>query len=82
MQNKWIKRLLPLLVIAVAVAIAMLMIASRPELPRRVRAIALPLVEVLVAEPGPVDGPSALAAPSPPSPILSWPPRCLAGLSG
>lgn len=55
MQNKWIKRLLPLLVIAVAVAIAMLMIASRPELPRRESAITLPLVEVLVAEPGPVD---------------------------
>lgn len=55
MQNKWIKRLLPLLVLSAAVGIALLMIASRAELPRREGATAIPVVDVLIAEPGPVE---------------------------
>ncbi len=54
MQNKWIRRLLPLLVLATAVAIALLMIRSRPELPRRERTVTVPVVNTMEARPGPV----------------------------
>lgn len=54
MQNKWMRRLLPLLVLAAAAAIALLMINSRSELPRREGIATVPVVEVLTAEPGPV----------------------------
>jgi RND family efflux transporter MFP subunit len=54
MQNKWIRRLLPLLVIATAVAMALVMIKSRPELPRRESVPVIALVDVMTAEPGPV----------------------------
>ncbi|MEH6634257.1 MAG: efflux RND transporter periplasmic adaptor subunit [Halioglobus sp.] len=54
MQNPWIRRLLPLLVIAVAVAIAVVMIRGRADLPRRERVIPVPVVEVMIAQPGPV----------------------------
>ena len=54
MQKKWIRRLLPLLILAAAVAIALLMVRSRPELPRREGVISVPVVEVMTAEPGPV----------------------------
>lgn len=54
MQNKWIRRVLPLLVMSAAVMVAVVMVKSRPELPRRESAVAVPLVDVLVAEPGPI----------------------------
>lgn len=54
MQNKWVRRLLPLLILAAAGLVALLMIKSRPELPRREAAVTIPLVEVMTAEPGPV----------------------------
>ncbi len=54
MQNKWTRRLLPLLVIAAAAAIALVMIKSRPELPRHDSLPVIPLVDVMTVEPGPV----------------------------
>ena len=54
MQNPWIRRLLPLLVIAIAVAIAAVMIRSRADLPRHDSVIPVPVVEVMIAQPGPV----------------------------
>ncbi|AQA19527.1 hypothetical protein BST95_16090 [Halioglobus japonicus] len=46
--------LLPLVVIALAALIAFLMVNSRPDLPRRDRVAALPHVDTVVVEPGPV----------------------------
>ena len=54
MKNKWIRRGLPLLVLSAAVATAVIMVKSRPELPRRESAAVIPLVDVLVAQPGPI----------------------------
>jgi len=54
MQSKWMKRLLPLAVLALALAIVLLMLRSRPDLPRREAVASVPLVEVMTAEPGPV----------------------------
>ena len=55
MQNKWMRRLLPLLILAGAASIALLMIKSRPELPRREAVASIPVVEVMAVEPGPVE---------------------------
>ncbi|MCB1702546.1 MAG: efflux RND transporter periplasmic adaptor subunit [Pseudomonadales bacterium] len=55
MQNKWIQRLLPIIVLAAAVIVAQMMIKSRSELPRHETAPDVPVVEVMVVEPGPVD---------------------------
>ena len=55
MQNKWMRLLLPLLILAGAAAIALLMIKSRPELPRREAVASIPVVEVMAVEPGPVE---------------------------
>ena len=55
MQNKWMRGLLPLLILAAAAAIAVLMVKSRPELPRRDAVASVPVVEVMVVEPGPVE---------------------------
>lgn len=46
--------LLPFLILALAGAVAFLMVKSRDELPRRERALELPLVTVMPVEPGPV----------------------------
>ena len=54
MQIKWLRRLLPLLVLAASGAIAFIMIASRSELPQRDGVVAAPLVDVMTVEPGPV----------------------------
>jgi RND family efflux transporter MFP subunit len=54
MQNKWMRRLLPLLILTAAVIVALLMIKNRPELPRREAVVSIPLVEVMMVEPGPV----------------------------
>lgn len=54
MHIKWIRRLLPLLVIAAAVAIAQFLVSNRPELERREGGAVLPVVEVMTVEPGPV----------------------------
>jgi len=54
MQNKWMRRLLPLLVMAAAALIALAMIKSRPELPQRESVASLPLVDVMTVQPGPV----------------------------
>jgi len=51
MQNKWMRRLLPLLVLAAAAAIVMVMVGSRAELPRRESAVILPVVEVVTVKP-------------------------------
>jgi RND family efflux transporter MFP subunit len=51
MQNTWLRRLLPLLVLTACVAIAYLMVASRSELPTRESVIDIPLVDVLNVEP-------------------------------
>ncbi len=61
MQNKWMRLLLPLLILAGAAAIALLMIKSRPELPRREAVASIPVVEVMAVEPGPVRDHCALA---------------------
>lgn len=45
---------LPLLVLAIAAGIALVMIGSRPELPRKEREEITPLVSTVVVEPGPV----------------------------
>ncbi len=45
---------IPLAILAVAAAIAMVMIRSRSELPQREQEVALPKVETVVVEPGPV----------------------------
>ena len=55
MQNKWLRRLLPLLVLGGAAVVAYIMIASRPALPQREGEVIAPQVEVMVVEPGPVD---------------------------
>jgi RND family efflux transporter MFP subunit len=55
MQNKWMRGLLPLLILAAAAAIAVLMVKSRPELPRRDAVASVPVVEVMVVDPGPVE---------------------------
>ena len=54
MQNKWIGRLLPLLILAAAAVIAVALVRSRPELPQRESPPKVPLVEVMTAQPGPV----------------------------
>ena len=54
MQNKWIGRLLPLLILAAAAVIAVALVKSRPELPQRESQPKVPLVEVMTAQPGPV----------------------------
>lgn len=54
MQNRWIGRFLPLLVLIAAAAIAVLMITSRSELPRREPEPNVPVVDVMIAEPGPL----------------------------
>ncbi|MGL4565979.1 MAG: efflux RND transporter periplasmic adaptor subunit, partial [Halioglobus sp.] len=54
MQDKWIRRLLPLLVLAAAAVIALALVRSRPELPQRESVAKVPLVQVMTAQPGPV----------------------------
>jgi multidrug efflux pump subunit AcrA (membrane-fusion protein) len=54
MQKKWLRRLLPLLVLAVSLAIAFIMVTSRAELPQRDSVAVAPVVKVLAVEPGPV----------------------------
>jgi RND family efflux transporter MFP subunit len=54
MQKKWLRRLLPLLVLAVSLAIAFIMVTSRAELPQRDSVAVAPVVKVLAIEPGPV----------------------------
>jgi multidrug efflux pump subunit AcrA (membrane-fusion protein) len=54
MQIKWLRRLLPLLVLAASGAVAFIMIASRSELPQRDGVVAAPLVDVMTVEPGPI----------------------------
>lgn len=55
MLNTWTKRLLPPLILLVAVALAWLMVAGRTELPRRESSATVPVVETLTVEPGPVE---------------------------
>ena len=54
MQIKWLRRLLPLLVLAASGVVAFIMIASRSELPQRDGVVAAPLVDVMTVEPGPI----------------------------
>jgi len=54
MHNKWIRRLLPLIILAGAAVIALALVRCRPELPQRESVPKVPLVEVMTAAPGPV----------------------------
>ncbi len=54
MHNKWIRRLLPLIILAGAAVIALAMVRCRPELPQRESVPKVPLVQVMTAAPGPV----------------------------
>jgi RND family efflux transporter MFP subunit len=54
MLKSWTRRLLPLVILAVASTIALSMLKSRSDLPRRENAARPPVVEVQAVEPGPV----------------------------
>ena len=54
MQKKWLRRSLPLLVLAACIAVAFVLVSSRSELPQRDGVVVAPLVDVLTVAPGPV----------------------------
>jgi RND family efflux transporter MFP subunit len=54
MQKKWLRRSLPLLVLAACIALAFVLVSSRSELPQRDSVVVAPLVDILTVAPGPV----------------------------